>query len=621
MTACADGRARVWDAATGAALTPPLAQTEALRWAGFSRDGRLVVTRTVKGTVQLWRADTGAPAGGPWIGVPPQNARDGGIRALTFSADGRWLAIPGKTAIILQPLAGDDAEPRTLPTPFPVNQALFSPDDTQLAILMEGGRIELRDLAGERVVALDLAPRGWRNGAWSPDGTRFAAADDHFTAHIFDTASGRPITVNLAHTAIVAGCRFSPDGRTLITWSIDNAARLFDAADGHPLTLPLRHRGPIYAAALGSDGGRLATASADGVVRFWNANTGEALGGRLPHGGPVYDVNFSEDGEQVATASEDGFARVWKIPSDGFAHWARSYGSPVDCAIFSPDGKRVAVSCLQDWVTILDVASGARLGEALRHPGKGVKVDWLDDRRLVTSCVDGQFRIWDAATGAMLSTAPMPGTVNGYFFGRHFLARFSDRAPEVWDTLTNQRRCVLPVAPKGFASLRADGRQALVGSGREWRVFDTETGALAHPAITLSRSAQFGALSADGRRIAMGFPDFSIAVLDAVTGAPIAGSMRHTAALCSLTFTPDGRILVSTSTDQTFRLWDASTGEPLCPPQTQLGYVLRASARADGRAFVTATNGGWASLWEVPPAPESISEMARIAHRLSGGGE
>lgn len=236
--------------------------------------------------------------------------------------------------------------------------------------------------------------------------------------------------------------------------------------------------------------------------------------------------------------------------------------------------------------------------------------------------MDGRFRIWDTTNGQMLSTTAMPAQAVGRFAGRSFVAMWKDRAPELWDAATGQFRCKLDAPPDPYVSARADSRQVVAAWGaRELRVLDAESGALVRPAIQLDRPCYFAALSPDGLRVAAAFSGFTYSIFDAKTGARTAGPLRHLGSVRPATFTADGRILATGSDDKMLRLWDAATGEPIGAPMPHSGYVVPVSAQADGRAFATAGSDGVARLWEFPPAPESVEEMARVAHRLNGRAE
>jgi WD40 repeat protein len=53
VTASMDHSARLWEVSTGVVLSQPLRETEAMLHAGFSPDGRRLVTASVNGTVQV----------------------------------------------------------------------------------------------------------------------------------------------------------------------------------------------------------------------------------------------------------------------------------------------------------------------------------------------------------------------------------------------------------------------------------------------------------------------------------------------------------------------------------------------------------------------------------------
>jgi WD40 repeat protein len=81
MTAGRDRTARIWDAATGRELTPPLRHSGAVRIAVFSRDGRTALTACHDGAARVWDAATGNP-------VTSFMRHQDAIRWAAFSNDG-----------------------------------------------------------------------------------------------------------------------------------------------------------------------------------------------------------------------------------------------------------------------------------------------------------------------------------------------------------------------------------------------------------------------------------------------------------------------------------------------------------------------------------------------------
>ncbi len=71
--------------------------------------------------------------------------------------------------------------------------------------------------------------------AWSPDGTRFAAAGPDGTVVVHDAATGEAVQAIAAHDAPVNGIAFSPDGALLGTTGEDGYAKVWDLETGTEL--------------------------------------------------------------------------------------------------------------------------------------------------------------------------------------------------------------------------------------------------------------------------------------------------------------------------------------------------------------------------------------------------
>jgi WD40 repeat protein len=107
------GYARVWDARSGAALTPPLAHGSRanVRHAVISGNGRLVVTAADDGSVRLWDAQTGQP-------LSPRLVHGTDTPAIAIAPDATRIATAGNSVVRLWQISPEgnqsDAEQATV---------------------------------------------------------------------------------------------------------------------------------------------------------------------------------------------------------------------------------------------------------------------------------------------------------------------------------------------------------------------------------------------------------------------------------------------------------------------------------------------------------------------------
>jgi WD40 repeat protein/tetratricopeptide (TPR) repeat protein/tRNA A-37 threonylcarbamoyl transferase component Bud32 len=262
ITIGADGAARVWNAADGRPLSPPLPHDQPPTLVRLSPD-RVRLAVISGGDVFVWNLTTGEPV------VPP--LRLGNARDLAFSSDGLRLVTAAHryAATTQEPYGvqvwdmatGKALLPATVGARWGVTIARFSHDGR---LLVAAGQSELSaglwDAGTGDSVGVPLNHRGpVRYAEFSPDGRRVATASWDWTARIWDTATGAALTPPLGHNAEVNECRFSADGERVLTCSNDGTARVWRSATGEPLTPPLRHVGKVTSARFSADGRRVFT--------------------------------------------------------------------------------------------------------------------------------------------------------------------------------------------------------------------------------------------------------------------------------------------------------------------------------------------------------------------------
>jgi WD40 repeat protein len=113
------------------------------------------------------------------------------------------------------------------------------------------------------------------------------------------------------------------DGRLAASGSDDQTVRLWDTASGRLLTILTGHTEPVWGVALTEDGQAVASASFDGTIRLWDTETGQLLATMLGHEGRVCGVALDADGRMAASAGVDGTVRIWEARSGALQHTLR----------------------------------------------------------------------------------------------------------------------------------------------------------------------------------------------------------------------------------------------------------------------------------------------------------
>lgn len=623
LTGSFDGTARVWDAQTGAGLSPSLVHTSAVICASFSPDAQRVVTASFDHTARVWDAWSGLP-------ITPPLAHASNVLQAAFSPDGRRIVTASEdhTARVWEASTG---RPVGLPLRhgdviFP---AVFSPDGRLIATASWDKTAQVWDAETGRPVTPPLRHEGrvwWV--AFSPDGSLVATTGEDKTARVWDARTGAQRTPPLQHGGEVVYVAFSPDGRRLVTGTgkspfaddsplgldVPSEARLWEVASGTALGAPMKHLCSLLCVAFSPDGRWVVTASADRTARVWNATTGQPRTPPLLHADAVFRAVFSPDSRRLATASLDGSARIWDIDRHEPASvelqesWAGCDGR----FSFSPDGQHIAGTYWNGDGRIWDATTGAPITGHLHTNTIVRQITFSQDGRAVaTASADHSASIWDAQTGAAL-TPPLrhSGEIVGVAFspdGSRLATASDDGTARIWDAktgaaLTQPLRHGSNVV---YVAFSPNGRRVATGSeDRTARLWDGLTGAAAGPPLAHKDGVILAVFSPDSHRLVTASWDGVAQVWDVETSRPVAPAIKVAGRFImlqgieSIAFSPDGRRIVIADSDRTARVWDVQTGAPVAPPLQHGEEVLYAAFSNQGRYIVTTSADKTARVWD-----------------------
>lgn len=255
------------------------------------------------------------------------------VRAVAFSADGKWLAAAGGPPGRQGEVRIWDVDARTL------QRTLSGHSDCIYAV------------------------------AISPDSKVAATSSYDKLIKLWDAASGVERRTLKDHIDAIYALAFTPDGKRLISGAADRTVKVWDVATGERLYTMGEPIDGVNTIALSLDGNMIAAAGQDKTIRIWSLGDrrGTLVNSLIAHEDAILKLAWSPDGKTLLSSSADRVIKMFRVPDlTEIKAWTAqpdwTYGLE-----FSPDGKTFAAGRYDGSLTIYE--AGAAQGTPLRAQG------------------------------------------------------------------------------------------------------------------------------------------------------------------------------------------------------------------------------------------------------------
>jgi WD40 repeat protein len=496
----------------------------------------------------------------------------------------------------------------------------FSPDGRRFAAANEEGRMTLWETdSGRPIRSFELADTTFTSVAFSPDGDRLATGDLNDQVVVWDLGTGKTLASWQPGGTEVNSLAFSPDGTLLAVATGAPEPTLWNATSGKKIrTFAGGHTDGVWDVAFRPDGKVLASAGIDGRVNLWDVGSGRQTQPPLVHLAAVVRVAFSPRGGELATACHDKAGRIWDLQTGHLAQLFRGHSDWISDIGFSADGERLATASADGTAKIWDIGSGAEIRTLSPEVGPLVRIAF-SSRPGWLATVEGSKDKAEVQQAEVTLWHDFPSVRTGPEYTRQQLATTDESGGvAVWD-LSGRRLTAFtakdpepapPSTPGSHARARLDpgGRHlAMEGLHGEVLVVDVPSrqGLLQIPPGTDS-SVSALALSADGRRLAVAHQNGAVDLWDLAT--------REHRPLCSqplpvfdAEFSPDAKLLAVAGEGGAITLCEVAGGAASRRLTGHRIGIFRLAFNAAGTLLASAGVDRSVKLWDVSTGKERFT--------------
>ncbi|XP_015776356.1 PREDICTED: apoptotic protease-activating factor 1-like [Acropora digitifera] len=380
---------------------------------------------------------------------------------------------------------------------------------------------------------------------------------------VWDSGSGRELLNFAGHKKDVFSCSFSPDDRNVLSCSADNTVKVWNCETRVELITFSGHTDIVRCCCYSPDGSKIVSCSDDTYVKVWDSTSGKELFSL--EGGTNSAVTFccfKPTGSNIVGVS-DTVVKIWDSTTGQEIKNLQMSSTTLSLA-YSSDDSILAVGMSDTTVQLWNSISEGSLGVYRGHSGWVHCVTFSKDAsKLVSASDDETVKIWAVDTTTVESSVKLRMV---------FDVIFSEDSLTIAITDTCNRLMIFEGETVAMLS-QSDAQQSKITSIR---------------------------FSCDGQKVAIGFKDGSVKILDKDSCKVLQEFKNHLERVKWCAFSQCGQLLVSVSDDCTVKVYSCSEGRLMFSLEGHMASVQRCMFfNHDNKLLVTSSLDGTLKVWNV----------------------